>query len=318
MQKMTLKHTRESMIFLNEHHDNCTICGSQFITNCRTHLGYDFDGQLIYVGNCCSDKIKETIVRHSYSKRKYRVPDHTSTLWRFMDFAKFVALLKNQALYFSRADKFEDPFEGAKGIIENKNKWNEDYYRYFVEAIITAPGNETTDPDSIAANAKRLLEQINSLGEQHRKTTYINCWHESKYESEAMWKLYSANNHCSVAIKTTYLNLYNALGKEPSISIGAVNYVDFKDVTLGVNSGFWHKRKSFEHEKEVRAVVHNIKNESDNYGRYIPVDINVLIDTIYISPYAQEWFTNLVVDIMSKYDIEKPVKQSEMTFTPFY
>jgi hypothetical protein len=34
-------------------------------------------------------------------------------LWRYMDFAKFVALLTSKKLFLSRADKFEDRFEGS-------------------------------------------------------------------------------------------------------------------------------------------------------------------------------------------------------------
>ena len=33
-----------------------------------------------------------------------------------MDFAKYVSLLSTSALYFARADTFNDTFEGAKGL----------------------------------------------------------------------------------------------------------------------------------------------------------------------------------------------------------
>lgn len=39
-------------------------------------------------------------------------------LWRYMDLAKFLALLEDRALYFARADKLGDPFEGAAGIAD--------------------------------------------------------------------------------------------------------------------------------------------------------------------------------------------------------
>jgi hypothetical protein len=34
-------------------------------------------------------------------------------LWRYMDLSKFIALLQDRALYFARADKLGDPFEGS-------------------------------------------------------------------------------------------------------------------------------------------------------------------------------------------------------------
>ena len=34
-------------------------------------------------------------------------------VWRYMDFTKLVSLIDSLRLYFTRADKFEDPFEGS-------------------------------------------------------------------------------------------------------------------------------------------------------------------------------------------------------------
>ena len=34
-------------------------------------------------------------------------------IWRYMNFTKFVSMLEHQALWFSRADKLGDPFEGS-------------------------------------------------------------------------------------------------------------------------------------------------------------------------------------------------------------
>lgn len=41
------------------------------------------------------------------------VPSGDSILWRFLDFPKLVSVLETRALFFTRADKLEDPFEGA-------------------------------------------------------------------------------------------------------------------------------------------------------------------------------------------------------------
>ena len=39
-------------------------------------------------------------------------PDDWDTLWRYMNFEKFVNILATEFLFFTRADKFDDPFEG--------------------------------------------------------------------------------------------------------------------------------------------------------------------------------------------------------------
>lgn len=45
---------------------------------------------------------------------KYRIisPEDGATLWRYMSLEKFVNMLETKSLFFTRADKFEDPFEG--------------------------------------------------------------------------------------------------------------------------------------------------------------------------------------------------------------
>lgn len=39
--------------------------------------------------------------------------DQNAKIWRYIDFTKFVSLIDSQELFFARADKFDDPFEGS-------------------------------------------------------------------------------------------------------------------------------------------------------------------------------------------------------------
>ena len=39
--------------------------------------------------------------------------DEDIKIWRYIDFTKFVSLLDKQALFFARADRLSDPFEGS-------------------------------------------------------------------------------------------------------------------------------------------------------------------------------------------------------------
>jgi len=36
-----------------------------------------------------------------------------ASIWRYMDFTKFVDIISTEELYFSRSDCFEDDFEGS-------------------------------------------------------------------------------------------------------------------------------------------------------------------------------------------------------------
>ena len=53
-------------------------------------------------------------------------------------------------------------------------------------------------------------------------------------------------------------------------------------------------------------------------GIYIPVNIDKLIDGIYVSPYASEWFVDVVKSVVYKYDIDVSVSYSQMIEKPFY
>ena len=43
----------------------------------------------------------------------FPVEDENTTIWRYMDFTKFVSLLDKKKLFLCRADKLEDSFEGS-------------------------------------------------------------------------------------------------------------------------------------------------------------------------------------------------------------
>ncbi len=319
MQVMTLKHTIKTRRFVQEHHDHCTECNREFQNRETTHLGYTEKRKLVYVGDCCSKLLHETVIRHSFSKRVYKIPDDNDILWRFMDFTKFIFLLKSKALFFTRADKFHDPFEGAKGLLKNKGKWDKHYKDFLIEAIRTIPGggNLNKSKNEILVDAKKLLEQMNLFGAKQVKETFINCWYENKYESEAMWKLYTSALNQGVAIKTTYKKLYNALNRSPDISIGKINYIDYTNNFAGINDSFWYKRKSFEHEREVRAVMKDFRAVED-FGKIIPVKLDILIDKVYLSPTSQSWFKELVQDVMNKYGLNKKILVSDMNAKPFH
>ena len=75
-------------------------------------------------------------------------------------------------------------------------------------------------------------------------------------------------------------------------------------------SQFLHKRRSFEFEKEVRAVIGTNPVAGEQQGTLHPftvtqpdpttyprgkvakVDLDVLIDAIHISPFAPSWFSD--------------------------
>jgi hypothetical protein len=78
-------------------------------------------------------------------------------------------------------------------------------------------------------------------------------------ESIAMWSLYNSGSE-GVAVQTTVGQLKVALRHDPRITlIGRVTYLDYERDTminsLNTISPLMHKRRSFQHEAEVRALI---------------------------------------------------------------
>ena len=318
MKEMTHRHTRELDIFYKEHKTNCTICKQKFADGMCAHLGYLEDQTPAVLCDNCSEKLAETVVRYHWMHDEFVTPLPTEKLWRYMDLGKFISLISTQTLYFASASSFQDPFEGAKGVASNKGKWDSFYTDFLKHAISTAPGNEEKifADGELNSEAERLLSDLNRSGVEKRKHTYISCWHCNNYESEAMWKLYSMNVTNAVAIQTTTKSLYEALDKNPRIDIGKINYIDYQHKFAPINGSFWYKRKAFAYEQEVRAILTDFKTKTSG----LPINVNVdkLIEAIYISPYAPAWFESVVRSVAEKYGINKPIYYSEMTEAPFF
>ncbi len=135
-------------------------------------------------------------------------PPADATLWRYMDFPKFVSILENCALFFPRADKLDDPFEGA---FPKKN----------MEARQTNLHPEFEEAMSISG-----FSTFDLFWKQLPRFTLINCWHKSGYESEAMWKLYSTVQG-GIAIKTHFNLFVESFTANEQIHIGMFKYVDY-------------------------------------------------------------------------------------------
>jgi hypothetical protein len=232
--------------------------------------------------------------------RGYYPPKENITVWRYMDFTKFVDLISNRALFFVKSSNFEDPFEGIY-------------------------------PISLRGGVNPLHET--SL--KARDFNFINCWHINNQESAAMWKLYLSNKE-GIAIKTTTDRLKNAFAEcSEEIFISIVKYWDpeneDKETLYNDNKNEFggstinpliFKRLSFKHENELR-LIHNkfsydsMDNPPKEFGLNIPANLEYLIDEIHIAPYASHSFTELVNDVCKKYEVNKRILKSNLYNAPW-
>ena len=239
-------------------------------------------------------------------------------IWRYLDFTKFASLLDRRALFFARADRLPDPFEGS----------------YSKANIRLRPELYKDIPDF-----SKFHSQIETFSQNIRKFVIINSWCMNEYESAAMWKLYLKGEE-GISIQSTFKRLAESFHtyEEKDVYIGKVKYIDYETEWLPEGNFFYpflHKRKSFEHERELRAIIWELPLKEkmpgddaapidwtmkifDIGGAYIPVDLDMLIERIFISPTAKEWFNELVQSIMNKYNVEKEVIQSSLSDGPVY
>jgi hypothetical protein len=237
-----------------------------------------------------------------------------------MTLPALLALLDSQKLFFRRASKFEDRFEGAipRPAEEALKIWEKQVWK--AEA----------KPHDRTERAKT------------RDIVVINCWHMSTHESSAMWSQYGKNEE-SVAIRSTCQQLINALPQvqdgedDPGwgqIFVGTVKYIDYATATFPAHNIYYpfvHKREAFKHENEVRAMTMISQAaqaaadsgqardfEVTTTGLHLPVDVATLIDSICISPLAGAWFERIARASVERFGFSIPVRKSAMAEDPIY
>ena len=241
--------------------------------------------------------------------------DENIKIWRYMDFTKMVSLLDSKKLFFARADRLGDPFEGSlpKSNVESRSHIPAEFSKVNIGMYRIA-----------------MLE-LGKLNKKWPEHTVINCWHMNNHESAAMWRLYLKSNE-GIAIQSTYARLKKSLNDEEKIYIGMVNYIDYESESIDTSnwlSPFIHKRKSYEHEKEIRAVIlkHPINKDTKKFdfnagtisdGLQVKVNLELLIESIYVAPSSPEWFKDLVDAVVKKYNYNSPVIQSKLDDHPLF
>ncbi|RVS13535.1 DUF2971 domain-containing protein [Raoultella ornithinolytica] len=238
--------------------------------------------------------------------------DKKIKIWRYMDLAKLLHLLHTNTLYHRRINLFDDPFEGyiPKTNIDTHNEIEQWISDTFFDG----------EPPKI---------KITTESESHfaRNMTYANCWHINNVESDAMWKLYIKNNE-GVAIQTTFERLCKSITDERSVYAGKVEYIDYQNHVIARNNIFNSvslKRKSFEHERELRTVSAIFPKPdpetlnpifSEATGMNIKIDTSILIENIYIAPTCEQWFVDVVRDSLQRHGVNLEPIQSAIYSKP--
>lgn len=219
-----------------------------------------------------------------------KLPEDPDTIiWKYLDLSKFLDLLMSRKLFMSRSDKFEDQYEGtfSEPTFEEIRKLSID------------------NPDFL------------KFYKTHRERVAISSWHINAYESFAMWQIFTQNSE-GLAIQSTIGRLQESLHLENNYKqyIGEVNYIDYKKEYIPFDDMFFpflFKRKSFQYEREVRIITDVKENKITlNDGLKISVDIDKLIENIYIHPKSENWYKNLVIQLVKQLGFDFNIEKSDL------
>ena len=259
-------------------------------------------------------------------------PEPDTIIWRYMSLGKFKSLLEKRGLFFCRADRFADPYEGSIPKREAE---------YRIEAQKQAAAYHDLDFD-----LQRAQRNISGFSERHKldkQSHIINCWHINNAENDSMWRLYLDSNE-GVAIKTNVAKLESAFANTgETIYCSEVRYLDYEqdiwydDIEYPMKGysmfiPLVHKRNEFRQEAEIR-LIHPIdtryttdeqtlgqywKDQVFHNGKIINVEVSDLIEAVYTPPTSDEQQNDTVRKMISQHNFNFKVIKSSLSSEPYY
>lgn len=251
-------------------------------------------------------------------------PDHTTApvfypknnyqIVKYLDLTKFLSILQRRALFFSRLDLMQDHFEGSipKGNYQHRMSFIEEVHKMSTKFKKKSP-----------AEIEKHVQDLYSINEKIKSVTCISCWNKSDSESAALWKIYSDFKKGIMLVSKPSSVIQAFKNTSENIEMSEVHYIDYENDVIPDGNTNWpiiHKHRAYEYENEVR-LIHTLpfeagikydwsKEELDT-GKYLSADIDELIDEIIISPYAEQWYIDLIKDICGKYGFKKTIHKSD-------
>ena len=145
----------------------------------------------------------------------------------------------------------------------------------------------------------------------------------------AMWDKYHIRNS-GIAIKTTLENLKNSLPDEPNVFIGKIEYIEnhnqidipIDDVENFLHYPYFYKRKPFQYEQEVRAIIDvaSIRRGTPyEFGRPVEINVETLMSEnseVIVSPHADRWIASTLQLIVERCGYQFPVNPSKLLDPP--
>ena len=237
-------------------------------------------------------------------------------VWRYLTLSAVIATIKMRQLRLTRVDRFQDPFEGSV-----PKKQIEDQIPLFI-----AVASGRTMMNSVAAHYPDMASSMppdedpwirtTRLRRARTRSSHASCWSACD-ESEALWRLYCADDGCrgvGVALRTTLARLEASVAAH-DFYVSPIRYLKYHEAPAFTDEmdSLLHKRHGFAAEHELRLLKFDEahfsalvpKNASvSELSEHIYVDwvLSDVIDEIIISPYAEVNYEDLVRDALNAKD----------------
>lgn len=214
------------------------------------------------------------------------VPDDT-VIWRYFTFERFLAVLSNHELWFSRPFAFEDKWEG-----------------------LFPPSYVRRTRQYAKANGipfKQFDQEFRRRELRHRYARFVNCWHISNHESDAMWRLYGLGGS-GIAIQSTVGDFKECVrphsdGKviyyDPSNDIISKSIFGPRDILFKRLDFFWEQeyRFWFDDDDLLQKIEDGKRFQTQRLSKGQPkriTDMRRLIRKIVVAPGASEDYVRVV------------------------
>lgn len=223
-------------------------------------------------------------------------------LWKYFDLHRFIYLITEKELFFTRLDNLDDPFEGVSTSFLRTEAVVNEFWNSFEP--------KTMEDNDDMGSQKKLLDyfKIEKLHIEKQRLQYANCWFLGERESMAMWNLYS--NEDSVAVKInfdkakkefskSFEKLVANNGNRLSVIGEQITYLNINPFDLGTEpQNFTYsamkKDTSFSHEKEYRFLIYTDNLDNQPQFFQVPIEIGDLELTVIAHPRMTNWkFKNL-------------------------
>ena len=249
-----------------------------------------------------------------------------------MDLPKFVAMLASKTLWFAKAARLEDGYEGFCQVSPREMPSNDPLARCITRT--------TAEGETALISLTQALVEVSKLSAEYfenaREHLYVNSWCLAD-ESMAMWEIYGSAGH-GIALKSSVGQCCRAAKfnvRREQYAFDKVTYevdprlnpavkFDFGEGAIPVPGlGVWerlltvafHKRKCYEYEREWRAALYqDLRPECP--GCNIEFDLNELISAVYTGPRAEDFLFDVVGTVMEKFGLTKPLERSGLLQPP--